>query len=192
MNLLHLLQQPWGWLFSGFVIALVMLTLLFFGNVFGLSTTYRTICTLAGAGKNIPFFKMDWRAQRWNLTFAAGIILGGWIAATFLLAKNGPMIAPATLEFLRNNGWTLDPASPNNAFLPPQLFGEEALLHISTWLKLIMGGILSGFGAQYGGGCTSGHFVSGLSNLQLPSLITLLFFFVGGIIMSNFIIPHLF
>jgi uncharacterized membrane protein YedE/YeeE len=37
-------------------------------------------------------------------------------------------------------------------------------------LLLLVGGVLIGFGTRYAGGCTSGHAISGLSNLQIPSL----------------------
>jgi len=49
-----------------------------------------------------------------------------------------------------------------------------------------------GFGARYAGGCTSGHAISGLSNLQLPSLVAVIGFFIGGLIMTYFIFPQLF
>ena len=53
---------------------------------------------------------------------------------------------------------------------------------------LAVGGFLVGFGARYAGGCTSGHAISGLSNLQLPSLIAVIGFFIGGIIMNHYLI----
>ena len=54
---------------------------------------------------------------------------------------------------------------------------------------LIGGGFLVGFGARYAGGCTSGHAISGLSDLQLPSLIAVIGFFIGGLIMTFLILP---
>ncbi|MCB0854990.1 MAG: YeeE/YedE family protein, partial [Bacteroidetes bacterium] len=56
----------------------------------------------------------------------------------------------------------------------------------------IIGGFLVGFGARYGDGCTSGHAITGLSHLQLPSLITVIGFFIGGIIMTWGIMPLIF
>ena len=49
-----------------------------------------------------------------------------------------------------------------------------------------------GFGSRYAGGCTSGHAISGMSNLQLPSLIAVIGFFIGGLIMAHLILPILF
>lgn len=54
---------------------------------------------------------------------------------------------------------------------------------------MIVGGFLVGFGSRYAGGCTSGHAIMGISNLQLPSLIATCCFMIGGIIMANFILP---
>jgi uncharacterized membrane protein YedE/YeeE len=54
---------------------------------------------------------------------------------------------------------------------------------------MVIGGFFIGFGSRYAGGCTSGHSISGLSNLQLPSLIATSSFFIGGLIMANIILP---
>ena len=53
-------------------------------------------------------------------------------------------------------------------------------------------GFLVGFGARWAGGCTSGHAISGLSNLQLPSLIAVIGFFIGGLTMTFLIFPIIF
>ena len=57
---------------------------------------------------------------------------------------------------------------------------------------LFFGGLLVGFGARYAGGCTSGHAISGLSDLQLPSLIAVVGFFIGGLIMTHLLFPLIF
>lgn len=48
-------------------------------------------------------------------------------------------------------------------------------------LKLLAGGFLVGFGTRWARGCTSGHAIMGLSNLQLSSLYAVLSFFAGGL-----------
>ena len=55
--------------------------------------------------------------------------------------------------------------------------------------SVILGGFLVGFGSAYAGGCTSGHAISGLADLQLPSLIAVAGFFAGGLIATFFILP---
>lgn len=52
---------------------------------------------------------------------------------------------------------------------------------------LLLGGFLVGFGVRYANGCA----ISGLSNLQWPSLIAVIGFFTGGLIMTWLILPHL-
>ncbi len=54
---------------------------------------------------------------------------------------------------------------------------------------MVIGGFLVGFGTRYAGGCTSGHAIMGLSNLQWPSLVATIAFMVGGILMTWFILP---
>ena len=74
------LLQPWPWYISGPLIALIMVTLLYFGRTFGMSSNLRTLCAIGGAGKKVAFFKFDWKAQRWNLAVVLGTIIGGFIA----------------------------------------------------------------------------------------------------------------
>lgn len=183
------LSGTWHWAFSGLAVALTMLTLTYFGNFFGLSSTYRVLCAIGGAGKRTSFFNFDWRSQIWNLFFAGGIILGAWL--THYFAPNTSFgISIHTQEFLFQLGLI---EGVNDAqglpLLPPSLFDPASPLFRRSILLLLAGGFLSGFGARYAGGCTSGHFVSGLSNLQIPSLITLIFFFLGGILSTNIILP---
>lgn len=52
-------------------------------------------------------------------------------------------------------------------------FGNGAL----SWIVLLLGGFLVGFGTRMGGGCTSGHGLSGCSRLQVGSLIGTAAFF---------------
>jgi uncharacterized membrane protein YedE/YeeE len=62
-------------------------------------------------------------------------------------------------------------------------------ISLSKGVLLLLGGVLIGFGTRYAGGCTSGHAISGLSNLQIPSLKAVIGFFIGGLIMSYFLFP---
>jgi uncharacterized protein len=83
----------------------------------------------------------------------------------------------------------------NNAgetLLPPEIYSWENVLSLKGISILVIAGFLVGFGTRYAGGCTSGHAITGLSNLQLPSLIAVIGFFVGGLIMTFFILPLIF
>jgi uncharacterized membrane protein YedE/YeeE len=87
---------------------------------------------------------------------------------------------------------TLGFSTIGESLLPPELFSWDAVFSIKGFLILVVGGFLVGFGTRYAGGCTSGHAITGLSSLQLPSLIAVIGFFIGGLIMINFIYPILF
>src|SRR5690606_40804956 len=76
--------------------------------------------------------------------------------------------------------------------LPKELYSWENVLTLKGMSILIIAGFLVGFGTRYAGGCTSGHAITGLSNLQLPSLIAVIGFFIGGLIMTFFILPLIF
>ena len=78
------------------------------------------------------------------------------------------------------------------AYLPELLFNNQVFTDVPKLLLLVVGGFLVGFGARYAGGCTSGHAISGLSNLQLPSLIAVIGFFVGGLLMVHVLFPLIF
>ncbi len=67
--MIEILKAPWPWYTSGAAIAFIMVTLLFFGKSFGVSSNLRTMCTIAGAGKTVKFFDFDWKRQKWNLLF---------------------------------------------------------------------------------------------------------------------------
>jgi hypothetical protein len=75
---------------------------------------------------------------------------------------------------------------------PRELFTWHALLTLRGFVCVIVGGFLVGFGTAYAGGCTSGHAISGLADLQLPSLIAVIGFFAGGLVATYLILPLLF
>ena len=183
-----LLFGPWPWYVAGPLIALTMFFLIFFGKEFGVSGNLRTICTMSGAGKAADFFKIDWRKQSWNLIFLLCTVIGGFIAARFLTASEEIALNPETVSHLQSMGF----AEAGKQFLPYQIFGLERLCSLRGFLILVIGGFMVGFGARYAGGCTSGHAISGLSNLQLPSLISVVGFFIGGLLTVHLILPFLF
>jgi uncharacterized membrane protein YedE/YeeE len=168
--------QPWPWYVAGPLIALVMFLLLFTGKSFGMSSNLRTMC------------KFDWKNQVWNLMVVVGAILGGFFASQLLSADTTVELSQQTVASLESMGF----ANPGDAYVPSEVFGWEAITSFKGLMILIIGGLLIGFGTRYAGGCTSGHAISGLSNLQVPSLIAVIGFFIGGLIMTFFILPAIF
>jgi uncharacterized membrane protein YedE/YeeE len=169
------------------MISVVMLLLLLSGERFGVSSTLKTICSIAGAGKKIPFFSDSWRDQIWNLVFVIGGMLGGYIAVEFLNSGNALDLSGDTILDLQDLGIVFD-----GELAPLSIFSWSSFLTIKGFIIMVVGGFLVGFGARWAGGCTSGHAISGLSNLQLPSLIAVLGFFIGGLVMTFLIFPLIF
>jgi len=182
---MEFIYQTWLWYISGFIIGLIMLILIYFGKSFGMSSNLRTLCSIAGAGKKVAFFDFDWKSQRWNLAVVSGAMLGGFVATHYLSDASNVSINPKTIEQLQ----TMNIDAPQGKLMPDALFANAIFESPKTILILIIGGILIGFGSRYAGGCTSGHAISGLSNLQIPSLKAVIGFFIGGLIMAHFILP---
>ena len=179
--------QPWPWYVTGPIIAATMATLLLSGRRFGISSNLRTMCTIAGAGKVSDYFKFDWKSQSWNLIFILGTVAGGAIAR-FLLLSPGPVdINPVTASALQSMG--IEDAG--QAFAPSILFGPDAWHHPVALALMLLGGLCVGFGTRWANGCTSGHAISGLSALQWPSLIAVVGFFLGGLVVSQGLLPIL-
>jgi len=182
------IYEPWPWYVAGPLIALVMFLLLLVGKQFGMSSPLRTTCSALGAGKAADFFKFDWKAERWNLMVVLGAVIGGFIASSYM-SDNTVEINPEVAQQLATD-YQIE--SAGKSYMPPELFSLEALSDPFVIAGLLVGGFLVGFGARYAGGCTSGHAISGLSNLQLPSLIAVIGFFIGGLVMVHFLYPLIF
>jgi uncharacterized membrane protein YedE/YeeE len=184
MNVMEWIKQPWAWYVAGPLIGLMVPALLLLGNkTFGISSSLRHICAACFPG-NISFFRYDWKKEIWNLFFAAGIIAGAAIAFT-LLSNDQPMkVNPELVNDLQQYG-----INNYNGIVPPDLFNWQALLTARGLILIVAGGFLVGFGTRYAGGCTSGHSIMGLSNLQWPSLVATCCFMIGGFITAHLVLP---
>ncbi|MEZ7504879.1 YeeE/YedE family protein [Flavobacterium sp. Arc2] len=185
---MNIIFQTWPWYVSGFLIGMIMLSLTYFGKTFGMSSNLRSLCSMTGLGKRVAFFDFDWKAQRWNLVVVLGAMLGGFIAVQFMSDPSNVAINPKTIAQLAELG--ID--APNGKLMPDALFGPDIFSSPKNILILLIGGVLVGFGTRYAGGCTSGHAISGLSNLQIPSLKAVIGFFIGGLIMAYLLFPLIF
>ena len=184
--MIEFFKQPWAWYVAGPLIGLMVPLLLIIGNkTFGISSSLRHICAACIPAK-IPFFSYEWKKETWNLFLVTGVLIGGFIAG-FLLINDQPVQVNAKMvQELSTYGIT-----DYNSLVPLQLFNFPALFTLKGFILIVGGGFLVGFGTRYAGGCTSGHAIMGLSNLQLPSLIATICFMVGGFIMANLILPFI-
>lgn len=180
--------QPWAWYIGGPLIAISLLLYFYFGKNFGASTNFETLCTMAGAGKISDYFKTDWKERSFALLFVIGLIIGGYISSIYLIPEQTIDLNPKTVQELSNLGFS----NIGNQYFPDEIFSDEVVFSLKGFLILLVSGVLIGFGTRYAGGCTSGHAITGLSSLQLPSLLAVIGFFIGGIIAAWFLIPVLF
>lgn len=186
--MLQSLNGPWAWYVAGPLLGLFVPALLLVGNKeLGVSGSLRAVCAALVPGK-IEFFKYDWKGTgAWNLAFAVGIFLGGMIAAT-LFGVTSPAISAHTRDAIAGLGIGREVTG----LAPVSVFRWAALLTLRGAICVLLGGFLVGFGASYAGGCTSGHGITGLASLQLPSLITLGAIFAGGLLATLVLMPLIF
>lgn len=184
---MEFLSQPWPWYIAGPIIGLMGPVLLLLANKsFGISSSLRQICACV-LPANIPFLTYDWKKDEWNLYFVAGLLISGFLSVTFLANSHAITLHPDVVEKLQAYQFEI------SGNLVPEEFSKTSFLF--SWRGLLMmigGGFLVGFGARYAGGCTSGHAIMGLSNLQLASLVSVIGFFIGGLVMAHLIVPYLF
>ena len=183
-HMLEFLKQSWPWYVSGPLIGLTIPTLLLLGNKsLGVSSSLRHICA-ACFPANISFFKYDWKKEIWNLFFVGGIALGAAITWHLLTNYQQMMLNPKLINELKTYGIT-----DYKQVVPREVVNWHSLLTIKGILVIVLGGFLVGYGTRYAGGCTSGHTIMGLSNLQWPSLIATMSFMVGGFFTANILVP---
>lgn len=184
--MLDFIKQPWPWYIAGPIIGLTVPILLILGNKpFGISSSLRHICA-ACFPANLSYFKYNWKKEIWNLFFVTGILLGAVLASSFLKDPDPITIADKTKTVLQENHIT-----DFNHAAPADIFSWGSLLTLRGFLFMVLGGFLVGFGTRYAGGCTSGHSIMGLSNLQWPSLVATVCFMTGGILVTWFVLPFI-
>lgn len=183
-KMIEYIQNPWPWYVAGPLIGLTVPALLILGNkTFGVSSSLRHICASCFPA-GLSFFKYDWKKEVWNLVFVFGIFVGAAMATLFLANLEPITVHPELAEELAGYGIT-----NYEGLVPVDIMNWESLLSLKGFILIVLGGFLVGFGTRYAGGCTSGHAIMGLSNLQWPSLIATIAFMVGGFIMANLILP---
>ena len=184
-EILNWLSQPWPWYVSGPLIGLMVPLLLIFGNVhFGLSSSFRQICS-ACIPSNASYFKdYDWKGGMWRFIFVIGIILGGFISTNYLSFNQPLDLSANTISDLKALGLT-----DFSQYIPVEIFSWEALQTTRGIVFMVLGGFLVGFGVRYANGCTSGHAIMGLSLLSVGSLVAVIGFFAGGLIVTHLLLP---
>ena len=184
MNFFEWIKHPWPWYVAGPLIGLTVPLLLILGNrTLGISSSLRHMCA-ACVPANISFFKYEWKKESWNILFVIGIVIGGLLTYFLLSDPEAVHVNNKLAEELKGYGVT-----DYRSMVPVQIFSWQALFTLRGFILIAVGGFLVGFGTRYAGGCTSGHAIMGISNLQWPSVIATFCFMIGGFIMANLIMP---
>jgi len=179
-------MQPWPWYVAGPLIGLIVPFVYWYGGKkWGVSSTLQHMCAATVPGR-IEYFRYDWRKKgAWHLAMASGMVLGGFIGGRILSGPDDVVaISEATRSDLAGLGIT-----DFTGMLPTDVFALDAILTVPGIVIIVLGGFLVGFGARYADGCTSGHAISGLANLQASSLVAVIGFFLGGLISAHVLLP---
>lgn len=125
----------------------------------------------------------------WAYALAGGVLIG--VAAALLLLTHGRIAGISGIvggllsSETRDRSWRvafvgglLIAGLIGGLLAPASAGGASAPLAIA-------GGLLVGFGARYGSGCTSGHGVCGLSRLSRRSLVAVAVFMSTGAIAAT-------
>ena len=149
------LLQPWPWWLSGILIGLtVPLLYILSGQAFGISSSLRHMGAMCSPNSKLDYLK----AHNWRSQTWNLVFIGGIVFGSFIAV----------------NYFSSEPID----FLPASFYSVDGAV------RLLLGGVLIGFGTRYAGGCTSGHAITGISNLNWPSMVATAFFFVGGLIVT--------
>ena len=141
--------------------------------------------------------EIDWLSFTPIPSLLGGMILG--IAAALYVLLHGRILGISGIisgllhPTLTDSAWRLSLVFGliSAPFLAALFFGIIPVIEIdASWLVIVIAGLLVGFGAQYGSGCTSGHGICGLSRLSPRSLVATLAFMCAGFVMV-FVIRHL-
>lgn len=147
----------WPWWQGGAAIGAITLLLLWLGNQrLGLSTGFENLCALVLRTPHLLRAEVSGSA-RWRIPFLGGLVLGGALAA----AATGGL-------------------TPTLAV--PMLDARLALAPAEKLAWMFAGGLLIGFGTRLSNGCTSGHGIFGLSNLERGSVEATLAFLAAGML----------
>ncbi len=109
-----------------------------------------------------PFFQQIVPKVDWQWMLVLGIVIGSFLSA----------LVSGQLSIV----WVPEPWATT--------FGSTTIPRV---LVAFAGGALLGIGARWGGGCTSGHGISGTMQLAVSSWVAALCFFVGGIATATFL-----
>ena len=118
---------------------------------------------ITGKAEHRPYYKKIKLNVEWQWMLVVGVVLGSFLSAIL----SGDFQVGVWVPSL----WA-------------SAIGDSAVLRVFVAL---VGGIILGFGARFGDGCTSGHGISGTLQLAVSSWVSVIFFFIGGVVTAHII-----
>lgn len=159
--------KRWPWYVGGPILGLVVTFAFITGHPVGTATTYEratgAVLRLIAPGyvdSTVHYAQEAATLADWQTFFVLGIILSGLIGRIFV-TKAKPEDVPSM--------WV-------------QHFGSSK---VKRYFQAFLGGLFLLFGSRLAGGCTSGLFISGGSQLAVASLIFAAGMFISGIITAK-------
>lgn len=161
-------QRFWPWHIAGALLGLVVVFAFVTGHPVGTATTYSRLDAII-----LKFFVPDYVAGNsyymnqaapvveWQMMFVLGMVVSGLIARYFVTKRKGEAVPEM---------WAANMGDSKG----------------KRYLYAFLGGFLLLLGARIAGGCTSGLFISGGSQLALAALV-----FAGGMFASGIITAKL-
>lgn len=154
-----------GWLIWGTMIGLVQIFAIATVGPLGVSTAYPQFVgfvgdRLAPGFAQQPYLQMVGTSIGWEVMLVLGLLVGA-LTASFVARRNGGGVAPVCVAgFEQGRAW--------------------------RYARAFVGGFLFIFGARLAGGCTSGHLLSGTSQMAISGLVFGLAVFASGYLVARF------
>ncbi len=157
---MNAILQPWPWYVAGPLIGLtVPIMYLLVNKTFGISSSFRHLNSVCLPKSNLSYFKNN----NWRGNTWSFALVAGITAGAFIASQ---FLSATPVQFL-----------------------PDSYASFGGVMRLLFGGVLVGFGTRYARGCTSGHTISGIANLQGASVVASIAFFAGGLLMVNVLLP---
>ena len=174
-----IIYEPWPWYIGGPLIGIfVVVFLLVQKKQLGISTSFQYICAKISPLKP-SYLRDNIKEKSWQFWFVTGMIIGGFLVFSFI-PQYEIEIAQSTHSSLSELGLV-----DFTGFVPAEIFNFS----FQSIVILILGGIAIGFGARYANGCTAGHAIMGCAQLAPASIISTVFFFIGGLAATYLLTP---
>ncbi|MFP4456897.1 MAG: YeeE/YedE thiosulfate transporter family protein [Clostridia bacterium] len=165
----YLKEVTWSPYVVGFLIGILnIVTLIVSKKFLGASTSYLKTSGMIAKMFNKEkvesneYYQIKTPKIDWGWMLLIGIVIGSFISSRL----------SGSFQFI----------------LIPQLWRDFVSDSLFTRVLLgLLGGTVMGFGARLGGGCTSGHGISGAAQLSVVSWIASICFFIGGILSAGLI-----